>query len=179
MANQPNIRDYFKNDYWEASLSKLILPEDITKIIFEWIKQPKDFLIFCGNPGVGKTYLCAAIVRDLLIAKLNFRYFSEINFLSHLRGQIEKDQDFQREIDRICETPFFILDDIGANRMNDWQREVVFSFVDSRSQSTDPTIITSNLFLEDMKTTFGPRFYSRMKAKKNTIIELNWIDKRQ
>src|ERR1700674_3231027 len=114
MTHQPNIRDYFKKDYWDASLSKLILPEDTVQIILNWVKNPHDFLIFCGNPGVGKTYFCAAIVKDLLIAKLNFRYFSEISFLSHLRSEIEKDHDFQREIDRICDTPFFIMDDIGA-----------------------------------------------------------------
>jgi len=96
-----------------------------------------------------------------------------------LRTGINLGTDPEWEIKRLCETEYFILDDVGSSQnMTEWQKDQLFSFIDHRWASGLPTVVTSNLFLKDIKEIFSKRFVSRLKDKKNNFIEINWIDKR-
>lgn len=167
-------------DYKNAHLSRLDLPTEICEKINNWWKKPLGFLIFLGNPGCGKSYLIAALINSLNENKKGgWKYFSEKKFFSELREVINKNWDYEYEIRKICETPMIFMDDIHSGQSTDWQKECLFNFVDNRSISRFPTVITSNLFLDQMYKVFEPRFISRLKDKRNIIIELNWKDKRQ
>ncbi len=165
--------------YDDAHLSKIQLPEDITSKIAVWYKNPHNMFIFCGNPGVGKTYLCAAVAKQRCEENKFVYYITEREFFNNLRKVIQQDWDYEYEIKKIAQYPFVILDDIGSSQMTDWQKEVLFSFLDYRSKYGYPTIFTSNLFIKNMLEIFSERFVSRIKDKNNIVIELNWIDKRQ
>lgn len=165
--------------YRDAHLSKIELPESEIQKILSWLKSNRGILTFVGNPGVGKTYLCASILNEWLAKGFNVRYYNERNFFDLCRKTIQQDWNPIDEINRICETPYFILDDIGSGQMTDWQKEILFAFLDTRMSSNMPTIITSNIFTHNMGSVFGERFQSRVKDKNNTLIELDWIDKRQ
>ena len=169
----------FGSKYADAHLSQVELPAEPIQKISDWLKKPSNFLVFCGNPGVGKTYLCAAICKEFSNDGRYIYYTSEKQFFQRLRGIIQKDWDYEYEIRKICEYPFIILDDLGSSQMTDWQKEVLFSLVDLRSKNDYPTLITSNLWMEDIRKEFHPRFASRLNDARNTVIELNWIDKRQ
>lgn len=168
-------------DFKEAHLSKLNLPpEEITKIN-DWVKNEKRFLVFLGTPGIGKSYLIAALIHSLIEQKKGhwFRYMHERDLFSIMRDCIAKNWDYESEIKRICETPYIFLDDIGSSQTTEFQKEVLQNFIDTRWIMGYPTMITSNIFLKQMYEVFEPRFISRLKDKRNTIIELNWEDKRQ
>jgi len=166
-------------DYANAHLSKLQLPQEVIEKIFSWWKGKRNMLVFLGNPGCGKSYLIAALIHELIDKRQTFRYFHEKDFYSQMRKTIEKNWDYEYEIKRLCETPFLFMDDLHSSVSTDFQKECLFNFIDQRSISEYPTIVTSNLFLDQMKSVYEERFISRLKNKKNTIIELNWIDKRQ
>lgn len=169
-----------KAAYEDAHLSKIELPDDVLEKIITWWKKPVGILFFAGNPGCGKTYLIAAMIHAIEESKkFPFRYFSERDFYSHLRACIDKNWDYEWEIQRLCETYMFFLDDIGFCQATPFQKECFCSLVDERIQSKLPTVITSNIFLDQMSETYHPRLVSRLKAKENTVIELNWYDKRQ
>lgn len=169
----------FGNKYSDAHLSKIELPPQEMERVLHWVKNPKNFLVFCGTPGVGKTYLCAALCKEYLDLKKPIYYLSERQFFNRLRSVIQKDWDYEYEIKKISEYPFVMIDDIGSSQMTEWQKEVLFSLVDWRSKTNFPTVLTSNIFIKDMAEEFSPRFVSRLKQTGNTIIELDWIDKRQ
>jgi DNA replication protein DnaC len=175
-------------EFWEterykhACLSKLDLPPETTQILMDWVTKDKNMLFFAGNPGVGKSFFCAAYIHRLQEKKQNFRYFSEYSFFRHAREAMSKGWDYESEIRRLAETKYFILDDIGTARgenLSDFQKEALHIVIDVRYNSTLPTLITSNLFIKDIKNTVSEKVASRIKAKENTIIELAWIDKRQ
>lgn len=166
------------DDYQHAHLSKIHLPENYLQIISDWCKAGKNMLIFLGNPGVGKTYFCAAYLNYLIEKKKIFRYMHEKDFFGRMREVISKNWDYESEIARLCEIDHLIIDDIGSSQMTEFQKEALLSLVDHRSQSRKPTVITSNHFVRDLGEKFEPRFCSRLRDHRNTIIELNWIDKR-
>lgn len=169
-------------DYKDAHLSRLIQPDDVIEKINNWWKNPNNFFVFLGNAGCGKTYLVAAMIHALLEdkdKKNHFRYFHEKDFYSKMRQIVEKGWDYEYEIKRLCETYMIFIDDIGASQGTPFQKECVFNLIDQRSISQLPTVVISNLYLKDFSREYPERFVSRLKNKKNTIIELNWIDKRQ
>jgi DNA replication protein DnaC len=167
-------------DYKDACLSKLDLPPEICAKISEWWKNPSNFFVFLGNPGCGKSYCIAAIIHGLIERKINkFRYFHEKDFYSSMRRIIEKGWDYEYEIKTICETPWVFMDDIHSGQSTEFQKECLFSFLDIRTTTGYPTIITSNLFLDQLSKVYPERVLSRLKNKRNTVIEMNWIDKRQ
>lgn len=169
-----------KAAYADAHLSKIELPDDVSEKILTWWKKPSGILFFAGTPGCGKSYLLASMIHELEETKKHaWRYMTERDFYSHLRSTIEKGWDYAWEIQRISETFLFFLDDIGFCQSTEFQKEALASFIDERVISEQPTVITSNLFLDDIATTYHPRVVSRLKSKKNIVIELNWIDKRQ
>lgn len=176
-----NLKSYgFTHSYHDAHLAKIELPNEWLLKINEWVNQPKKILLFTGNPGIGKTYFCAAFCNFLLEKNfMDFRYFSERELFRLLRSTIQNDWDYETEIQRLCEAHFLILDDLGSSQMTDWQKEVLFSLLDHRLGDEKPTIITTNLSISAMKEVFDPRFMSRIQHKENTILEINWRDKRK
>lgn len=169
----------FGRRFNDAHLSKFILPNEQCEIINSWFKKPKNFFIFCGNPGLGKTYLCACFAKEIIEKNIPIRYFNEKSLLEHLRKSIKDDVDYEYELKRLCDCPFIILDDLGSARQDkEWGKEIIFSFVDLRYASGLPTLITSNIWVDSMSEFYGPRFASRIRDKENIILEINWIDKR-
>lgn len=162
----------------DAHLSKVILPDETVNQILEWKGRDRGILTFSGTPGVGKTYLSAALTRAWVEEGKIVRYFTSKSLFSHLRQTIHADSDYEWELKRLCEVEYFILDDIGSTQCTEWQIEILFSFVDCRLSSLLPTLITTNLTMPQMTDQFGPRFASRIKDKENRYIELNWKDKR-
>ncbi len=169
----------FGRDYYHAHLSKVQQSPEVVESVKNWLSQRKNIMFFGGNTGLGKTYLAAAICNSLIEEKRQFRCFDEKSFFAHLRSKISNGIDAEYEIKRLCEIEYFILDDIGsAMNLNEWQSEQLFSFLDQRAASRKPTMITSNLFLNDLEKKFTPRFVSRMKDHRNTILEEIGADKR-
>mgnify|MGYP001037883228 CR=1 FL=1 len=152
--------------------------EDIEKIL-NWIDGKKNILYFCGNVGTGKTFLCAAFYNFVKEKNKHIRAFTEYKLFGLLRAEIQKNFDPLMKIEQICESPYVILDDMGSSSMTEWQKEMLFEFVNIRVESGLPTLITSNMKKNDLLKTFHERFSSRIYAAKNTIIELNGEDRRQ
>ena len=81
-----------------------------------------------------------------------------LNDLADFSGRNEK-------MDRLNQYPLLILDDLGVERSTGFVSEQMFSILDSRYRSGLPMIITTNLTLEEMRTTADPdrkRIYDRI-----------------
>ena len=163
-----------------AHLAKVVQSEDCIKKISNWVKAESNIFYFCGNVGTGKTYFCAAWYNHLIEQKKRWvRAFVEYEFFTMLREEISKNFDPFHKIKSICECPYVILDDMGSSSMTEWQKEMLFEFINMRNESGFPTLITSNLTRKELKEKFHDRFESRIFASKNTVIELNGEDRRQ
>lgn len=179
--------DYkFEKEYDDAHLSKVHLPEENTHMILNWKDRDSGVFLFSGNPGVGKTYLAAALVKAWIESREIPRYMHEKTLFSHLRQTMNQNFDYDAEIRRLCDSKYFILDDLGSSRsgdtnhasMTDWQKEVLLTFLDIRSASMKPTLITTNFGMKEINDVLGSRFVSRLRGRNNRVMELIWKDKR-
>lgn len=153
------------------------------------MKDPKNFLVFIGSPGCGKTYFCAALIDWAFRTFNSRRYHKEEELLRKLRqGISEGNGDYLIALEYMIDDDFVILDDVASginpdkvsHRDLEFRREVFFSFLDYRYNTHKPTIITSNLTRQQFKDVYSERIASRLFASENIIIEMfgDDLDKR-
>jgi DNA replication protein DnaC len=173
--------------YKDACLSKIDFDDGDSARICNWLEKPRNLLYIYSDPGVGKTYLAAAITNMFLDQKKYCWYMSEQEFFNKLRSCVTDGGSYSEKIKMMSENHFLILDDLGSTRgdedqkqwLTPWQKEVHFAFLDNRVMSGLPTVITSNYSPHDLKNIFHERYISRILSNKNTIIKLKGSDKRQ
>ena len=126
----------------------------------DWAAHPDGWLILSGVKGCGKTHLAIAIAGQQLRAARGVYYNTAISTLNLLRSSYEHNRHdeyikFLREVDVL------VVDDLGAERRNDWTDEQLLDILDHRHIERKPVIITTNVFGENDQ--IAPRLRSRMR----------------
>lgn len=146
----------------------------------EFMKKPKNFLVFCGSPGIGKTFFCSCLIEWAMKTFSSFRYWNEAQLLQRIRDGMDSFKgDYLRHLSQLVDDPLVMLDDIGSQGINEWRAEVIFDTIDLRYNSMLPTVITSNFTKAEFQKKYHPRLASRIFAKENIVIEIHdGFDKR-
>ena len=178
--------------YDDAHISGCIQTQEIMSQVNEWLKDPQGFLILRGNPGTGKTHLAMAIyhlmeegVADTLEKnKMNpddawkfFHLYSEHHYLSEMKGfwGHEGSNSSGRRIQKICEVPTLIFDDLGTTNIQyPWQRDLIQELINTRYNNCEgATIITTNFNNEELRDMIDAKTVDRMNEKgRCTILEM-------
>lgn len=116
-------------------------------------------ILFIGNAGTGKTHLAAAIVSHLIREKsVPAIFITAIELFGLLR-----DFDNQKErLKKIKNVPLLVLDDLGKEKITDWNREKLFEIVNARYEDYLPIIITTNDNPRELECNVGEAIYSRL-----------------
>lgn len=110
----------------------------------QWVMGNGDKgLLLYGPPGTGKTLLAATAVNELLKWGWMAMFSSLPDLLNDIRTSYDKGTTADI-LQAINETPFLVLDDLGAERMTPWVGEQLFGLINSRLSGKRKTIITSN-----------------------------------
>ena len=127
----------------------------------EMREKGKGILLF-GKVGRGKSYL-AACVGNYLIERGIPALMTDF-----ARIERESNRDFskrQEYFDALNKFPLLILDDLGTERDTAYMNEVVYTVIDSRAKAGLPTIVTTNLTAEELKSPANltnQRIFSRL-----------------
>lgn len=159
-------------------------------MILDYMEKPKHMMVYHGSPGIGKTYLCAALTQWSMLNFHTRRYHREEDLLRKLRAGISEGRgDYLIALEYLMDDELVMLDDVGSGinpdkltyRDLEFRREVFFSFLDYRYNSGLPTIITSNFTKDDFLKVYSERIVSRLFARENTIISVfdTDLDKRK
>ena len=85
--------------------------------------------------------------------------------LDNMRGTYnDPGRDIDEWMDSVKNAELLLLDDLGAERANDWVRERIFVIVNHRYREELPTIFTSNIGPKDLAAQLGERTASRIIA---------------
>lgn len=138
------------------------------------MKEPKNFLVFLTNSGVGKTHFLSALTAWLFEHFDTFRYWKEEDLHIALRASMSGDikGDYLGFLKLLIDDQHVIIDDIGCEGVNEWRDGVLFKAIDERYNSMLPTILISNFSKNDFNKLYKPRISSRLFAKENIIIEM-------
>lgn len=119
-------------------------------------------LLFTGPVGSGKTFLAASIANALMEKGKKVLFLVVPDLLDELRATYKSEANEIDLLDAAREIPILILDDLGAHNYTEWTRNRLYSIINYRLNEELPTVITSNLPLEDMEEHLGARTTSRL-----------------
>jgi len=122
-----------------------------------------------GNCGSGKTHLAVgALVRWTLrnrpSGKHAPRFLSSVDFFAELKASFDGKTDMNEEsiVRMFAQKPVLLIDDVGAEKVSDWSRQVFYRLIDLRYRDCLPTYLTSNLSLDGIGEKMDDRIASRM-----------------
>jgi len=130
-------------------------------------------LFIHGAPGSGKTVLGLMALRLMALRRGTgmVRFLSCPDFIFGLQGDYEAANYEVREVMRF--PGWLMLDDFGAEKLTDFTRQTYYLIINHREQWDLPTIITSNLNLNEVDAWIDRRLSSRIAGMcgKDRIIE--------
>mgnify|MGYP001340652749 CR=1 FL=1 len=169
--------------YVGANLRSLEMPQEDAIKVSEWVKSRKNMLVYLGSPGSGKTYLCAALIKHCWPKFESVRFWRELDLMARLGISMNKGMSARAEIPFLIDDEFLIYDDLGSagedkDGQDGFKSGVIFDIIDIRSASMKPTVITTNLTIEEIHRRYHPRVPSRLFAQENCFIEIRDVDRR-
>ena len=124
-------------------------------------------LLFYGNPGLGKTYLCGAIAKEVVKKGFTVMYVTA----SQLFKELEKERfgDEEKELsdcmEDIASADLLIIDDLGTEFSTSFTVSALFNIINTRSIDKKAVIISTNFTLEDLAAKYGERVSSRIMGE--------------
>ena len=83
----------------------------------------------------------------------------------------------KRILDKYSKVPVLVIDDLGAEKISDWSRQVMYLLIDRRYRNCSQTIITSNLTHQGLADQLDARIASRV-AEMGAVIDMGSTDHR-
>ena len=130
-------------------------------------------LMLIGPPGIGKTHIAVAVLRDV-VRRTGARgmYYDTRALLKDIRSTYNPvTHTAEMDVIRpVMEAELLVLDDLGAERLTDWVEETMSLIVNTRYNERRPTIFTSNYEdvpdegeLNSLLVRVGFRLHSRLR----------------
>jgi DNA replication protein DnaC len=98
-----------------------------------------------GPVGTGKTTLAMLVSKAALKAGRSVAIFSLPRLLNEIRDTYRAERSHIELLDRLTAVDLLHIDDIGAERVNDWVLEELYSIVNARYEDQRSMVITTNI----------------------------------
>ncbi len=122
-------------------------------------------MLFSGNPGLGKTFLSACIARTVADKGYSVVYESAGHLFQNIeRAKFEGGEENRRLAARYTECDLLIMDDLGTELPGQFVTAALYSLVNDRLLEGRPTIISTNLNLDDLSKRYNPQIASRLRG---------------
>ncbi len=114
-------------------------------------REGRGLYFYSSIKGSGKTMAACAVANEILKTHdISVKFISITDYIELVKA---KDDVSRAQIQSILDAGLLILDDIGAQVENkDWISAALFRLVNRRYTNHYPTIFTSNVRMEDLKT---------------------------
>lgn len=174
------LQEKIKQDYYDKNIINIPLKYQTIDCNQEFVsKHFSQNLFITGCSGTGKTVLAAGIAKECIKKQIAFKWISYPALIMELQNlyRIEKESPFEKAEEIANFTGILILDDLGAEKMTDWVRQITYYIINEREQKMLPIVITSNFSLEEIAMQIDSRIASRIMGICKAI-KLSGNDKR-
>ena len=120
---------------------------------WQMMKEEGIGFLYYGNTGVGKTHLTYCIANELIKKGALVIIISTINLISRIYESYGKhgEEGEATIINNLNSADLLILDDLGAEHSTEKSKQIIYSVLDCRTRSGQPTIVTTNLSNQQLK----------------------------
>lgn len=165
--------DSFSLDYYSDDPDPVmrISPRQNMERIFDYCsgyarsfgKKPRNLLLY-GEPGLGKTFLSAAIAREVSERGFSVVYDTASGIFSRFEEQKFGDGD-ETEVMRILKCDLLILDDLGTELTTAFVTSALYRLVSERLMAKRSTIINTNLKPREIAGRYSAQIASRLEGE--------------
>lgn len=119
-------------------------------------------LLMIGRTGVGKTHLSMSIAKELIKNGFNVIYGSAVNLLETIEKEHFGREDGEDTLAALLDCDLLIIDDLGSEFHSSFYESALYNIINSRINMGMPTVISSNLSLEELYKNYNERIISRI-----------------
>ncbi|MGL5330256.1 MAG: ATP-binding protein [Peptostreptococcaceae bacterium] len=153
--------------------------------VIDFAKDNGENLLFYGDTGLGKTFMCNCIAKELLdkghtvIYQTAFRMFEIIEDYKFKN----KDNHLSKDnYENLFDCELLIIDDLGTELTNSFTNSELFNIINTRLLSGKKTIISTNFSPMQLGAEYAQRIFSRVfdrfKMVKFIGKDLRWENKK-
>ena len=122
-------------------------------------------LLFSGDTGLGKTFLSACIARTVADSGHSVVYESAGHLFAKLeRAKFEGSEDARQEAAKYTACDLLIVDDLGTEMAGQFVTSALYTLINDRLLEHKPTIISTNLTVDDLTRRYSPQIVSRLRG---------------
>ena len=118
-------------------------------------------LLFMGNTGLGKTHLSLSIASEVIKKGYNVVYGSAYNLFSEMESE-HFAQHTNKRYENVIACDLLIIDDLGGEFVSPYIQSLIYNIVNTRLLYKKPTVISTNLSMQEIENIYTPRTASRL-----------------
>lgn len=125
-------------------------------------------LLLTGPPGLGKTFLSAAIAREVSGDGWSVVYDTAAHIFQRFEDRKfgrEEGEEADGDVTRVLTCDLLILDDLGTEMTTAFVQSALYQIINSRLMERRPTILSTNLKVADLAGRYGAQTASRMEGE--------------
>ncbi len=124
----------------------------------DFAKTLKGWLLLEGSYGCGKTHLAAAIANECVQRGVPTLFITVPDLLDNLRFSFsDPETSFEARFEDIRNAALLVMDDFGTQNATPWAQEKLFQIINYRYINKLPTVITTNLILDEIESRIRSR----------------------
>lgn len=122
--------------------------------------QTSKNLLFMGKTGLGKTHLTLSIVSEIIKRGYNPIYGSAENLFSSIEAE-RFGGEGKGTYNSVLDCDLLVIDDLGTEIKTASSKSLLYNIINTRLLSNKPTIINTNLDIDDIEILYTQRVASR------------------
>jgi DNA replication protein DnaC len=138
-------------------------------------------LILCGKPGTGKTHLATALCATLIERGFSACYRNTPGVLREIKDTWGRDSNKTEQdvLQSLWGVDLLVLDEVGVQFGSETEARLLFEIIDGRYRNLRPTVVVTNLNLEQLGKILGARSLDRLVERGSKVVVFDWGSYRQ
>lgn len=131
-------------------------------------KKEANNIVLFGAPGTGKTFLTHCVAGELIRNEKTCIYLTSPQLFDIMRN-FTLDHENKTEFTSLFTSDLLIIDDLGAENVSSFVISGLFRILNERSLQKAPVMISTNLSLKELQSTYTERIFSRLAGSSDFL----------
>ncbi len=135
-----------------------------------------DGMIFTGKCGTGKNMLAACVCQDVIRQGHTAIHTTVFKLVRKVKGTWAKgsEQTEEQVIQSFTEPDILVIDEVGVQFGSDTEKLYLSEIINERYEQQRPTVLISNLTMEELEDFLGERVIDRFHEGKSLVLKFTW-----